>query len=210
VNAIVDNAPIYTLGSKDLEIEGWLKLAGTSAFLTGELGLGSGIYHNIDRAAFPEWEGNVVNAAAALSLANIRTTRDALFKRTNDEQTNLGIASTEVMRDFEALLVANQRFVPATQLKAGYSRAVARRPRLHQGREGPGQIGELRLHQGNRLGADQGSTLAAGRQRHHARRPRTGRVRGAAQVVLEPRLLRAAASGDPVQPHGGLIHIIGG
>lgn len=120
-NAIVDNAPIYTLGSKDLEIEGWLKLAGTSAFLTGELGLGNAIYHNIDRAAFPEWEGNVVNAGAALSLANIRATRDALFKRTNDEQTNLGIASTEVMRDFEALLVANQRFVPSTQLKAGYS-----------------------------------------------------------------------------------------
>ena len=121
VNAIADSAKISILGSANQEIEGWLKLAGTSAFMTGELGLANGIYHNIDRSAFPEWEGNVVNAGAALSLVNIRTTRDTLFKRTNDEQTNLGIASTEVMRDFEALLVANQRFVPATQLKAGYS-----------------------------------------------------------------------------------------
>lgn len=120
-NAIADNAKISTLASANQEIEGWLKLAGTNAFMTGELGLANGIYHNIDRALFPEWEGNVVNAGAALTLVNIRTTRDALFKRTNDEQTNLSINSTEVMRDFEALLVANQRFVPATKLAAGYS-----------------------------------------------------------------------------------------
>ena len=119
--AIADNAHIYTVGSKDLEIEGWLKMVGTSAFMTGELGLGNAIYHNIDRATTPEWEGNVVNAAGVLTLVNIRATRDALFKRTNDEQTNLSINSTEVMRDFEALLVANQRFVPAKKLEAGYS-----------------------------------------------------------------------------------------
>jgi hypothetical protein len=120
-NAIADNARIYTLGSKDLEIEGWLKMVATSAFMTGELALGTSIYHNIDRSTTPEWEGNVINAAAALSLVNIRAIRDALFKRTNDEQTDLSINSTEVMRDFEALLVANQRFIPATKLAAGYS-----------------------------------------------------------------------------------------
>lgn len=118
-NAIVDNAPIYTLGSKDLEIEGYLKMVASSAFMTGELALGTSTYHGIDRAAFPEWEGNVVNVGAALSLAVIRTLKDAIFKRTNEEGSNLCINSTEVTRDFEALLTPNQRYLPATKLETG-------------------------------------------------------------------------------------------
>jgi len=121
VNAILDGATITNLGSANLEIEGWLKIVATSAFMTGELGMANSIYHNIDRSLNPAWEGNTVNAAAPLALVNIRAARDALFKRTNDEQTSLGIASTEVMRDFEAILTAAQRFVPATKLAAGYS-----------------------------------------------------------------------------------------
>lgn len=118
---VADNVIIYSLGSKDLEIEGWLKIVATSSFMTSELGLANDTYHNIDRSDFPEWEGNVLNGNAALTLALIRTIKDTVFKRTNNEETNLCINSTEVTRDFEALLVANQRFVPATKLEAGYS-----------------------------------------------------------------------------------------
>jgi hypothetical protein len=120
-NAVVDNDAIYILGSKDLEIEGWLKMVATSSFMTGELGLANDTYHGIDRSLYPEFEGNVLNAAAALSLANIRTLKDLLFKRTNQEGSTLCINNTEVTRDFEALLVANQRYIPATKLEAGYT-----------------------------------------------------------------------------------------
>jgi len=115
----VDNAKITSLGSADLELSGWLKMVGTSSFMTAVLGLANDTYNGIDRSDYPEWEGTVINASAALSLTNIRTLKDTMFKRVNDEVGNLSINSTEVIRDFEALLVANQRFVPATKLSAG-------------------------------------------------------------------------------------------
>jgi hypothetical protein len=115
VNAIADNAAITMKASgavgtgTSVEIEGILKLAATAAFQT-TLGLGTTVYHGIDRTTYSEWEGNVVNVAAALSLAGIRTARDTVYKRTDDEQTNLFMASTEIARDYEALLTPAQRF----------------------------------------------------------------------------------------------------
>lgn len=116
-NNVADNAVVAINGSPGSEMEGWLKIVATASFQNTLLG--TTIYHNIDRTTYPDWEGNVVNAAAALSLVNIRATKDALFKRGGEAE--LAIGSTEVMRDYEALLVANQRFVPATKLEAGYT-----------------------------------------------------------------------------------------
>jgi hypothetical protein len=118
---VADASKVSVLGSANMEIEGALLFAGTASFMTSVLGLSSTIYHNIDRAAFPEWEGNVVNANAILSLALIRATRDAIYKRTDDEESNLMIGSTEMARDYEALLVAAQRFTPPEKLRGGYS-----------------------------------------------------------------------------------------
>lgn len=118
---VADATAIYVLGSKDLEIEGWLKMVATSSFMTSVLSLANGIYHGIDRSLFPDWEGNVINAAAALSLTNVRQLRDTVYKRSEDDESNLCINSTEVVRDFEALLVPAQRFVPAQKLTAGYT-----------------------------------------------------------------------------------------
>jgi hypothetical protein len=120
--AVADNVKISVLGSADVEIEGALKFAATASFMTSVLGLSSTVYHNIDRLAFPEFEGNVVNASgAAMSLALIRATRDAIYKRTDDEQTDLMIGSTEMAADYEALLVAAARYVAPTKLRGGVS-----------------------------------------------------------------------------------------
>ena len=120
VNAVADNATISILGSANLEIEGLLVGGATAAFMT-TLGLASTVYHGIDRTAFPEFEGNVINFAAALSLTGIRTLRDTIYKRTDDEESNLLICSTEMVRDYEALLQPGQRFVPATKLDGGHT-----------------------------------------------------------------------------------------
>ena len=120
VNAVADNATISILGSANLEIEGLLVGGATAAFMT-TLGLASTVYHGIDRTAFPEFEGNVINFAAALSLTGIRTLRDTIYKRTDDEESNLLICSTEMVRDYEALLQPGQRFVPATKLEGGHT-----------------------------------------------------------------------------------------
>jgi hypothetical protein len=117
-NAILDNVAVSLNGSANQEVEGILIFGATAAFQT-TLGLGTTTYHGVDRSAFPEWEGNVINAGAALSLTNIRTLRDAIYKRTDDEESNLFMTSTEVARDYEALLVPNQRFIPATTLSGG-------------------------------------------------------------------------------------------
>ncbi len=109
------------LGSANLEIEGILKFAATSSFMTSTLGFANGIYHGIDRANFPEWEGNVINFAAALSLTGIRSLRDAIYKRTDDEESNFFMCSTEMSADYEALLQPGQRFVPATRLEGGHT-----------------------------------------------------------------------------------------
>lgn len=119
--AVADNVKISVLGSADQEIEGVLKFAGTASFMTSVMGLSSATYHNIDRTLYPEWEGNVVNANAALSLALIRATRDAIYKRTDDEESNLMIGSTEMARDYEAILVAAQRFTPPEKLRGGHT-----------------------------------------------------------------------------------------
>lgn len=117
--AVADNVKISVLGSANNEFNGALAFAGTASFMT-TLGL-STTYNGIDRSAFPEWEGNVINAGAALSLTLIRATRDAIYKRTDDEESDLMIGSTEMARDYEALLVAAQRFTPPTKLRGGYT-----------------------------------------------------------------------------------------
>ncbi len=117
-NNVSDNAKISILGSANLEIEGMLVGAATSAFMTGVLGLATDTYHGIDRSDYPEWEGNVVNVAAALSLPIIRTARDTIYKRTDDEESNLFMCSTEIARDYEALLQPGQRFA-ASKLEGG-------------------------------------------------------------------------------------------
>ncbi len=119
-NNVADNATVTTLASGGLEIEGLLVGGATAAFMT-TLGLPSTIYHGINRTDFPEWEGNVINFAAALSLTGIRTLRDTIYKRTDDEESNLFISSTEMVRDYEALLQPGQRFVPATKLEGGHT-----------------------------------------------------------------------------------------
>lgn len=121
LNAVADNAAIYKKKAQDKEIGGFLKFVGTASFMTSVLGLSSTVYNGIDRATYDAWEGNVVNAAGALSLTNIRQLKDVVFERTEDEESNLCINSTRTVAQYEALLVANQRYVPATQLKGGYS-----------------------------------------------------------------------------------------
>lgn len=117
VAAIADNAKISRLGSANNEIEGWLSLVATAAFMTGVLGLGTTIYHNIDRAAFPDWEGNVTDFGAALSLTNVRNLKDKLFRRGG--QADLCIASPNIVRDYELLLQPIARIMPATKLAYG-------------------------------------------------------------------------------------------
>lgn len=118
---VADNTAVTLNGSADEEIEGFLLMAATSSFQTSVLGLSTDTYHGIDRSNYPEWEGNIINAAAALSLTNIRALRDAIYKRTDDEESNLFMCSTEVVRDYEALLQPGQRFVPATKLEGGHT-----------------------------------------------------------------------------------------
>lgn len=119
VASVANVANVTMLGSANNEFAGALAFVGTAAFMT-TLGI-STIYHAIDRALFPEWEGNVINAGTPLSLALIRATRDAIYKRTDDEETNLMIGSTEMARDYEALLVSAQRFVPPNKLRGGHT-----------------------------------------------------------------------------------------
>ena len=111
-------ARVYRLGAKDNEIEGWLKGVATSAFQTGVLGLATGVYHGIDRATNPDWEGNVTDfGAAAITLANFRTLKDKGFRR--GATPDLCIASPEEVAAYEALLTPNQRFMPAVNLSGG-------------------------------------------------------------------------------------------
>lgn len=120
-NAVSDDDPISLLDSADNEIEGMLVMGATSSFMTSVLGLANDTYHGIDRSDFPEWEGNVLNVNAALSLSAIRSLRDAIYKRTDDEESNLFMCSTEIVRDYEALLQPAQRFVPAQRLEGGHT-----------------------------------------------------------------------------------------
>lgn len=119
-NAVADNATISNQGSANLEIEGMLKMTATAALQT-TLGLTT-TYHGINRTTYPEFEGNVVNAGASLSLTNIRTTRDTIYKRTDDEESNLAMCGTEVARDYEALLTPAQRLgVTPMKLEGGHT-----------------------------------------------------------------------------------------
>lgn len=116
-NNVADNARITLNNSANKEMEGWLKMVATASFMTSDLGMSTAVYHNIDRAVQQNWEGNVTDAGAALSLTNIRGIKDKLFKRGGT--ADLCIVSTEVCRDYEALLTPNQRFVPAIKLEGG-------------------------------------------------------------------------------------------
>lgn len=120
-NNVADNVKISVNGSANLEISGFLVMAATAAFMSSTLGLGTDVYHGIDRSDFPEWEGNVLDINGALSLTNIRSLRDAIYKRTDDEESNLFMCSTEMVRDYEALLQPGQRFVPAQRLEGGHT-----------------------------------------------------------------------------------------
>ena len=119
-NNVADNTEISLLGSADLEIGGMLVMGATASFMS-TLGLANDTYNGIDRGDFPEWEGNVLNVNAALSLTAIRSLRDAIYKRTDDEESNLFMCSTEIVRDYEALLQPAQRFVPAQRLEGGHT-----------------------------------------------------------------------------------------
>lgn len=121
-NAVADDVRVTLVNSANQECEGWLKMVATASFMTTvsttTLGMSSAVYHAIDRAAVPVWEGNVTDASqAALSLALVRAIKDKLFVR--GETASLCITSTQVVRDYEALLTANQRFVPAAKLEGG-------------------------------------------------------------------------------------------
>lgn len=121
---VADNARVTLTNSYNQECEGWLKMVATAAFMTGNttttLNLGTTLYHAIDRNLYNVWEGNVTQAGqAALSLTNIRAIKDKLFKRGGS--ANLCVNSTEVTRDYEALLTANQRYVPAVKLEGGWT-----------------------------------------------------------------------------------------
>ena len=125
VNNVTDAAKVArSLGVReDLGDRGRAPRGGalfSAAFMT-TLGLPSTVYHGINRTNFPEYEGNVINFASALSLPGIRTLRDAIYKRTDDEESNLFLCSTEMARDFEALLQPGQRFVPAVKLEGGHT-----------------------------------------------------------------------------------------
>lgn len=117
VNAIVDNTKITRLGSASAEIEGWLRIVATAAFMTGVIGAGTTVYHNIDRSVYSDFEGSVTDFGAALSFANIRNLKDKQFRRGGT--SDLCIASPEILRDFEALLTTIARIVPATKLAYG-------------------------------------------------------------------------------------------
>lgn len=120
-NNVANDEKISVNGSANLEISGFLVMAATAAFMSSTLGLGTEVYHGIDRGNFPEWEGNVLDINGALSLTNIRALRDAIYKRTDDEESNLFMCSTEMVRDYEALLQPGQRFVPAQRLEGGHT-----------------------------------------------------------------------------------------
>ena len=120
--AVADDTPIYKKKTKDKEIGGFLKFVATATFMTSVLGLSDAIYNGIDRATYDSFEGNVVNAAgAALSLTNIRQLKDAVFERSEDEDSNLCIVSTQTAAKYEALLTPAQRFVPPKRLEGGYT-----------------------------------------------------------------------------------------
>lgn len=117
-NGVADAARMTLVNSANQEVEGWLKMVATASFMTSVLGMSSAVYHAIDRAATPVWEGNVTDASqAALSLALVRAIKDKLFVR--GETASLCITSPQIVRDYEALLQPNQRFVPATKLEGG-------------------------------------------------------------------------------------------
>ncbi len=118
-NTVADQTKISILKAAFQEVTGAMQFMATAAFMT-TLGLPTTVYNGIDRSVDTGWEGNVLNANAALSLQLIRSTRDAIYKRTDDEETNLMIGSTEMRRDYEALLVAAQRFTPPQRLAGGY------------------------------------------------------------------------------------------
>lgn len=128
VNAIADAVRIARVGTlggysgapvaAGVEIQGWLQMVATSSFMTSNLSLGTSVYHGVDRSTYPDYEGNVTDAGGALSLTNIRAIKDKLFKRWG--KATLCITSTEQRAAYEALLVANQRFVPPMKLEAGY------------------------------------------------------------------------------------------
>lgn len=120
-NAIADDTPVSIKKSANKEIEGALLFAATASFQTAVLGMATTLYHGIDRAAFPEFEGNVINAGAALSLPLIRAMRDAIYQRTDDEETDLMIGSTYIARDYEALLTPTQRTTIPTKLEGGHT-----------------------------------------------------------------------------------------
>jgi hypothetical protein len=120
--SVADNTAIYKKKAKNKEISGFLRFVATASFMTSVLGLSDAIYNGIDRAAFDAWEGNVVNASgAALSLALVRLLKDTVFKRAEDEESNLCINSTEINAAYEALLTPTQRNVPPMKLKGGYT-----------------------------------------------------------------------------------------
>lgn len=119
VNNVLTAVSVTIKGSANNEIVGAMAFSATAALST-TLGI-STTYNGINRTTYPEWEGNVINAAAALSMVNIRSMRDTIYKRTDDEESNLMIGGTEMARDYEALIVPAQRMTPPEKLVGGYN-----------------------------------------------------------------------------------------
>ena len=121
-NAVLTASSVTIMGSANQEIVGAMAFCATASLST-TLGI-STTYNNINRTTYSEWEGNVINASAALSLTNIRSIRDTIYKRTDDENSNLMVGGTEMARDYEALLQPAQRFTPPQKLAGGYENAL--------------------------------------------------------------------------------------
>jgi len=109
-----DNAVIYrgdstSLYSKDKEITG---ISGIVA--------ATGTYLNIVRAGKPEWQGNLVDAAGAITEEKMRIAMDQGLINGNAE-CDLILTDLVTRRRYEKLLQAQKRFVKPMDLEGGFS-----------------------------------------------------------------------------------------
>jgi hypothetical protein len=122
LNQVAASTPIYKKKAKGKEITGFLQFVASASFMSSVLNLSTTVYNGIDRALYDAWEGNVVNAnGAVLTLALVRQIKDAVYKRVEDEDSNLCVNSTEVTSAYEALLTPAQRFTPPVKLDGGFT-----------------------------------------------------------------------------------------
>jgi hypothetical protein len=97
-----------TLTSKDNEIEGLTKMVSAS-----------GSYLGISRTGKPEWQGNVVQLADAISEEAMRIVLDTVSINGVGEP-NLMITDHKTRRRYEALLQSQKRFTSPMDLEGGF------------------------------------------------------------------------------------------